>query len=177
MCKKRTSVSHSSTESEVISLDAGMRMDRILALELWDVVIEVLHSPKIPYQAVKDHCRKEKVDDQVASSRAGGEIQSTNKNIKSRRSGSRDVDELSNVDHVVTNASSSQVEAQLHIFEDNEPVIKMIIKGRSLTMRHVSRTHRVALDWLFDRVNLDAKIQIKYVDVMIGVIFFVCSTS
>ena len=31
-------------------------------------------------------------------------------------------------------------------------------------MRHVSRTHRVALDWLFDRINLDAKIQNKYID-------------
>ena len=31
-------------------------------------------------------------------------------------------------------------------------------------MRHVSRTHRVALDWLFDRINLDLKIQIKYID-------------
>ena len=31
-------------------------------------------------------------------------------------------------------------------------------------MRHVSRTHRVALDWLFDRIKLDPKIQIKYVD-------------
>ena len=31
-------------------------------------------------------------------------------------------------------------------------------------MRHVSRTHRVALDWLFDRINLDTKIQIKYID-------------
>ena len=50
------------------------------------------------------------------------------------------------------------------MFEDNEAVIKMIIKGRSPTMRHVSRTHRVALDWLFDRINLDSKIQIKYID-------------
>ena len=40
----------------------------------------------------------------------------------------------------------------------------MIIKGRSPTMRHVSRTHRVALDWLLDRVNLDPKIQIRYID-------------
>ena len=24
-------------------------------------------------------------------------------------------------------------------------------------MRHVSRTHRVALDWLFDRINLDGQ--------------------
>ena len=31
-------------------------------------------------------------------------------------------------------------------------------------MRHVSRTHRVALDWLFDRINLDPKTQIKYID-------------
>ena len=31
-------------------------------------------------------------------------------------------------------------------------------------MRHVSRTHRVALDWLFDRINFDPKIQIKYID-------------
>ena len=30
-------------------------------------------------------------------------------------------------------------------------------------MRHVSRTHRVALDWLFDRINLDPKIQIKFI--------------
>ena len=43
-------------------------------------------------------------------------------------------------------------------------VIKMIIKGRSPRMKHVSRTHRVALDWLFDRINLDPKIQIKYID-------------
>ena len=28
----------------------------------------------------------------------------------------------------------------------------------------VSRTHRVALDWLFDRINLDTRIQIKHVD-------------
>ena len=50
------------------------------------------------------------------------------------------------------------------MFEDNEAVIKMIFKGRSPTMRHVSRTHRVALDWLFDRMNLDPKIQIKHND-------------
>ena len=50
------------------------------------------------------------------------------------------------------------------MFEDNEAVIKMIMKGRSPTMRHVSRTHRVALDWLFDRINLGPKIQIKYID-------------
>ena len=39
----------------------------------------------------------------------------------------------------------------------------MIIKGRSPTMRYVSRTHRVALGWLFDRIYLDPQIQIKFV--------------
>ena len=68
------------------------------------------------------------------------------------------------MDRVTTNAHSSQGESQLYIFEDNEAVIKMIIKGRSPMMRHISRTHRVALDWFFDRINLDHKIQIKYFD-------------
>ena len=59
---------------------------------------------------------------------------------------------------------SARQEALLYMIEDSEAVIKMIIKGRSPTMRHVSRTHRVALDWLFDRINLDSKIQVKYID-------------
>ena len=42
MCEEQTSFSHSSTESEVISWDAGVWMDGIPALDLWDVVIEVL---------------------------------------------------------------------------------------------------------------------------------------
>ena len=62
------------------------------------------------------------------------------------------------------NTHSSQGESQLYICEENEAAIKMIIKGRSPTMRHVSRTRRVALDWVFDRINLDPKSQIKYVD-------------
>ena len=44
MCKKQTSVSHSSTESQVISSGAGVRMDGIPALDLGDLVLEVLYS-------------------------------------------------------------------------------------------------------------------------------------
>ena len=74
------------------------------------------------------------------------------------------IDDIDNVDVLPSDVHSSRQEALLYIFEDNEAVIKMIINGRSPTMRHVSRTHRVALDWLFHRTNLDPKIQIKYVD-------------
>ena len=42
MCKKQTAVSHSSTESDIISLDTGLRLDRLLALELWDLIVSVL---------------------------------------------------------------------------------------------------------------------------------------
>ena len=71
---------------------------------------------------------------------------------------------LNHIDFIPSNVQSLHQEALLYVFEDNEAVIKMIIKGRSPTMRHVSRTHRVALDWPFDRINLDPKIQIKYID-------------
>ena len=111
--------------------------------------------------------------------------------IPNRRE-TRDVNQVSHVDYVTTNANSSQGEFQLYVFEDNEAVFERIIKGRSPTVRHVSRTHRVALAWLFDRINLDPKIQIKYVGtknhsgtcwpkvvlhVMNGIIFFDCWTS
>ena len=74
------------------------------------------------------------------------------------------IDDLNNVDFIPSNVNSSHQEALLHVFEDSEAVIKIKLKGRSPTMRHVSRTHRVALDWLFDGINLDPKIQIKYID-------------
>ena len=63
---------------------------------------------------------------------------------------------MKDIDSVPSKVQSARQEALLYVFEDNEAVIKMIIKGRSPTMRHVSRTHRVALDWLFDRINLDS---------------------
>ena len=71
---------------------------------------------------------------------------------------------LNHIDCVSSNIQFSHQEALLYVFEDNEAVIKMIFKGRSPTLRHVSRTHRVALDWSFDQINLDPKIQIKCID-------------
>ena len=43
MCKKQTSVSHSSTESDIISLDARLRMHGTPALDLWNLIVTVLH--------------------------------------------------------------------------------------------------------------------------------------
>ena len=141
MCKKQTSVSHSSKESEIISLDAGLRLDELSALELWDLIVSVLgntiQTPERPGRPV--------VNDEDQRSQGMTNV-------------------LNHIDCVPSNVQSSHHEALLYVFEDKEAVIKMIIKGRSPTMRHVSRTHRVSLDWLFDRINLDPKIQIKYID-------------
>ena len=54
MCKKQTSVSQSSTESEIISLDEGSRRDGIPALDLWDLVIDVFHSSANQTNETKD---------------------------------------------------------------------------------------------------------------------------
>ena len=35
-------ISHSSTESEIISLDAELTLDGLCALELWDLIVSVL---------------------------------------------------------------------------------------------------------------------------------------
>ena len=142
MCKKQTSVSHSSTESEIISLDTGLRLDGLPALELWDLIVSVLGN--VPR----------------ASDSTGKPVANVDKREKSQNR----IDVIRDIDLVPSNVQSAHHEALLYVFEDNEAVIKMIIKGRSPTMRHVSRTHRVALDWLFDRINLDPKIQIKYID-------------
>ena len=142
MCRKQAAVSHSSTESEIISLDTGLRLDGLLALELWDLIVSVLGIVS------------------RVSDRSGQPECDIHKHHKSHKK----IDVIKDIDVVPSNVQSARQEALLYVFEDNEAVIKMIIKGRSPTMRHVSRTLRVALDWLFDRNNLDSKIQIKYID-------------
>ena len=109
--------------------------------ELWDLIVSVFGSVS------------------QISDRTGRPVD-VQRNPKSQRK----INVMEKIDSVPSNVQSSRQEALLYVFEDNDAVIKMIIKGRSPTLRHVSRTHRVVLDRLFDRINLDHKIQIKYID-------------
>ena len=152
MCKKQTSVSHSSTESEIISLDAGLWLDGIFEFDLWNLIVAVLENTNQSHKEWEDPFMNKH------------EVRSTPHTIQKLKQSQGVFNVLNNVDCVPSNVQFSHQEALLYVFEDNEAVIKMIIKGRSPTKRHVSRTHRVALDWLFDRINLDPKIQIKYID-------------
>ena len=105
MCKKQTLVSHSSTESVIISLDAWLRLD---ALELWDLIVSVLGN----VSRVSDQSGKPESDD--------------HKHHKSLNK----IDVIHDIDAVPSNVQSARQEALLYVFEDNEAVIKMIIKGR-----------------------------------------------
>ena len=87
--KKQISVSHSSTESEIVSLDAGLRMDGLPALELWDLVIEVFRELPIPTT-----CSRETTASPESTPKIGQML-------------SRNVD-LSNVDQVAANAHLSE---------------------------------------------------------------------
>ena len=88
-------------------------MDGLLALDLWDVVVEVSRSSKII---------------ESSTHRTAGNCSRTDKS-KPKQKGNRDVDQLSHVDHVTTNAHSSQGESQLYMFEDNEAVIKISLRA------------------------------------------------
>ena len=93
----------SSTESEILSLDAGLRMDGLLALDLCDVVIEVLRSENKTQPRTK---------------------QATGNRCHVRE---RNVDPLSNADYVTTNAILPKESLNCASLEDNEAVMKMIM--------------------------------------------------
>ena len=82
MCKKQTSVSHSSTESEVISLDAGSRLDDISALYVWDLIVAVLGNTNQSNKARWDLCTNQR------------EVCSTPHTIQKRKQSHRMIDDL-----------------------------------------------------------------------------------
>ena len=108
MCKTQTSVSHSSTESEIISLDAGLRLDGLPALELWDLIVSVFGSVS------------------QVSDRSGQPVNDVKRHQKSQGM----INVIENIDSVPSNVQFSRQEALLYVFEDNEAVIKMIIKRK-----------------------------------------------
>ena len=118
-------MSHSSTQSEIISLAASLRMDGSPALD----------NPNANQKPIFKQSTEKPVNQRNTQ---------CNAQLPQKHS------ELSTVVFVSSNVNSSHKRAMLYIFEDDEAVIKMTIKGRSLTRRHVSRTHRVAIDRLFD---------------------------
>ena len=118
-CEKQTAVSQSSTESEIISLDTGLRLDGLPAQELWDLIVSVFGNIS------------------HVSDGTGQPVNGKNKSYNK-------IDVVHDIDSVPSNVQSASREALLYVFEDNEAVIKMFMKGRSptliLTQRSKSNT-------------------------------------
>ena len=95
MCKKQTAVSHSSTESEIISLDTGLRLDGLPALELWDLIVSVFGSVS------------------QISDRTGRLVYDVKKHQKSQGK----INVMENIDSVPSNVQSSRQEALLYVFK------------------------------------------------------------
>ena len=91
MCKKQTSVSHSSTESEIISLDAELRLDGITALDVWDLIVTVLHGNTYQSNQVRGDPSK----------------------FPTRQKIHGKIDDLDNVNFISSNVNSSRKEALL----------------------------------------------------------------
>ena len=107
MWKKQTAVSHSSTESEIISLDTELRLDGLPAVELWDLIVSVLGN---------------------VSDRSGQLDSDVHKRHKSHKK----IDVMEDIDSVLSNVESVRQEALLYVFEGNEAVIKMTLKEEVL---------------------------------------------
>ena len=82
-------VSRSSTESEIISLDAGLRVDGLLALELWDLIVSVFGNVS------------------RVSDRSGQPDNDVHKHHKSQKR----INVKENIDSVPSNVQSSRQEA------------------------------------------------------------------
>ena len=118
---------------KIISLDAGLRMDGIPALDLWNLVIEVFHCNQNQPSETKDSSAQRNLWHRVMSS--------TRKKSQAKAPTKHDSSELFHIESVPSNVKLSQSIAMLYVFEDNEAVIKMTIKGRSPTVRHGSSKH------------------------------------
>ena len=164
MCKKQTSVSHSSKESEIISLDAGLRLDRIPALDLWDLIVAVLGNTNQSSKARGDLCTNQR------------EVRSTPHTIHKRKQSQRMINDLDNVGFTPSNVNSSRQEAFLYARQwDVFPEPKeLLLIGYSIELIWTPRSKS---NTLIPRTNSQTYWQREISHVMNGIIFCVCSTS
>ena len=159
---------------------SGVRMDGIP--DLWDLVIEAFHSSPNQFDNTKDQVR-------------GNSSRNTtsDEHIQNQTKVPTQHDNLIWAMLIMSRRTRSfpDLARCCTFLRITKPWLKWSSKSRRPRVRHVSRTHRVALHWLFDRNHLDPKIQVKYVDskhqfadvltegnlTRDGTIFFMCSTA
>ena len=136
-CKKQTCVSHSSTESEIAAAEQGIRTEGVQALAFWELVTELLGTD--PAQKVeKPTAIRYKLVLNPYS-------------------------ELFDPAKYFAYTRKPEQKTCLIIAEDNEAVIKLVKKARSMALRHLPRTRRIDLHWLFE-VCSHPRVMMRYVN-------------
>ena len=118
-------MSHYSTESEIVAAEQGIRTEGLQALAFWELATELLRTDW-PDGKVETPC-------------------ATPNAIEMNPCPSR----------FVPGKCFSYTREKSHttvliIVEDNEAVIQVIAKARSMALRHLPRTHRIDVHWLFE---------------------------
>ena len=137
-CKKQTCVSHSSTESEIVAAEQGIRTEGLQALAFWELVTELLSTSPTAKTAETHTVIPKDLEMNPYSERF-------------------------NPAKYFAYCRRPQQTTRLIIAEDNEAVIKLVAKARSMALRHLPRTHRIDLQWLFE-VCSHPRVCMKYVN-------------
>ena len=137
-CKKQTCVSHSSTESEIVAAEQGIRTEGLQALAFWELVTELLSTSPTAKTAEAHTVIPKDLEMNPYSERF-------------------------NPAKYFAYCRRPQQTTRLIIAEDNEAVIKLVAKARSMALRHLPRTHRIDLQWLFE-VCSHPRVCMKYVN-------------
>ena len=170
-------MSHSTTEAETISLDAGLRLEALPLLMLWDIVIDVFstEADKAKLRAqnaggvvhgsgvLADECRKA-----IAPSGEIAALIDITEKEEAPFPNDLLIYTLENIDWVPPSMPRLLGLARLIIGEDNDAVLKILIKGRNPTFRHVPRTQRVDTDFIHD-VMKDKSVYALYINTKVQI--------
>jgi hypothetical protein len=135
--QEATCVSHASTESEIVAAEQGIRTEGLQALAFWELVTELLGTqPTKPEETQKVVPKSIETDPYSEQFDPGKYFAYTRKPRQT---------------------------TVLIIAEDNEAVIKIVKKARSMALRHLPRTHRIDVQWLFE-VCANPRVRMLYVN-------------
>ena len=135
--KKQTSITMSSTESEVISANHGVRAQGLPSLSLWTFLWkEVCIAKDGKVRSTKPFVPQDdtivaRIDPELDESRYG-----------ECRPDGKTVSDINGLNVALSN------KFQVQFMEDNQATITIILKGDSEKMRHTDRTQNISFGWL-----------------------------
>ena len=166
---------HSSTESEIIALEEAVRTEGLPILTFWETVVVILCSQ--PAAAPPTSTATRLVPKQsFCRPLLSLAFQTHNRGSLVRGGGSSGslfsitgelIEKTSfRFDHVENFFAVREFcrPAEFIVAEDNEATIKILFRGRSTKLRHVHRTHRVNIDWLYEVFSsTNCRCRLRYV--------------